>query len=43
MYHGQGRHVWEDGSYYKGEYERGLKHGEGHYFKHEKEIFYGLW
>lgn len=38
-----GKYHWEDGSYYEGQYYKGLKHGEGRYYKDGEEVIDGVW
>ena len=40
--HGKGRFTWSDGSYYFGDFENGLFHGEGeYYFKDSDKTYNG--
>ena len=40
--HGEGKETWEDGSYYKGNYFKGVFFGKGKYFSvKEKKVYEG--
>lgn len=42
-FHGKGRHVWPDGSYYEGDWRNGRKQGQGTYVSEENLKYTGAW
>ena len=43
-YKGEGKYIWKNGEYYKGEWKNGLKNGKGKYYNKKGNIkFEGEW